>query len=42
MEYIIVFDLFINNLFCVSHVTMRESLVLILCVIAVMSVLSEP
>ena len=37
---ILVFDVFISNLFCVSQVTMRESSVLMLCVIVVMSVLS--
>ena len=37
---ILVFDVFIRNLFCVSQVTMRESSVLMLCVIVVMTVLS--
>ena len=37
---ILVFDVFISNLFCVSQVTMRESSVLMLCVVVVMSVLS--
>ena len=36
---ILVFDVFISNLFCVSQVTIREILVLMLCVIVVMSVL---
>ena len=37
---ILVFDVYISNLFCVSQVTMRESSVLMLCAIVVMSVLS--
>ena len=37
---ILVFDVFMRYLFCVSQVTMRESSVLMLCVIAIMSVLS--
>ena len=37
---ILIFDVFISNLLCVSQVTMRESSVLMLCVIAVMSELS--
>ena len=37
---ILVFDVFVSNLFCVSQVTMRKSSVLMLCVIVVMSVLS--
>ena len=37
---ILVFDVFISNLFCVIQVTMREISVLMLCVIVVMSELS--